>query len=39
MSAVRLADGDLSADDVEAVKEESIEVSFHVKTVAKRLAQ
>ena len=39
MSAIRLADGDLSKDDVEAVKEESIEVSFHVKTVAKRIAQ
>ena len=38
MSAVRLADGELSKDDVEAVKEESIEVSYHVKTVAKRLA-
>ena len=39
MSAVRLADGNLSSDDVEAVKEESLEVAFHVKTVAKRLAK
>ena len=37
MSAVRLADGVLTTEDTEIIREESLEVASHIKTVVRQL--